>query len=211
MKTRYFTLIFALLHGLVFAAGPPISEDRTRCEAPHYLVTLNEEQLEEVTVMGTLTLTRTQWTELRAKSPGMPKRIETILPSTYNDCSCGLEGELGIWFKNGTVAVVLEYPPTPFSEWPDERKNESCKNMQFRMDARGQFYQDGRLVRYEEVKARTAWVPANASHHSIGIDIPPHLDATTPALAGRLAELKKIAEAAGRDFWVFWLPIEPEE
>jgi hypothetical protein len=26
-----------------------------------------------------------------------------------------------------------------------------------------------------------------------------------------LAELKKIAEAAGRNFWVFWLPVNSEE
>jgi hypothetical protein len=216
MNIRIFAALVSLSHGLVLAEGLPLNKDRTRCEVPHQLLKLNDDQLEEVTVVGTLTLTREQWKQLRAINPAMPKRIDEILPCTYNDCSCGIgegepgDGNFGIWFKNGTVAVVVDAPPAPFSEWTEERKNIRCAEMKFRMDERGQFYENGKLVGYSEVKARTAWIPADAEK-ALWIDIPPHLNSTAPALAGRLSELRDIAKAAGRHFMVFWSSMPGEE
>lgn len=217
MNFHIIVAIVCLTCGLVFADGIPVNDDRTRCETPHQLLNLNDDQLEEVTVAGTLTLTREQWKQLRSINPAVPKRIESILPCTYNDCTCGIaEGEqgdvnYGIWFKNGTVAVVLDDPPQPFSEWTVDKKNADCALMNFRMDERGQFYENEKLVRYSEVKARTAWIPANAQDKSLVIELPPHLKSTDAAIAGRLKELKEIAKTAGRHFWVFWSPMPEDE
>jgi hypothetical protein len=217
MNIHIVVAIVCLTCGLVIADGIPVNDDRTRCDIPHHLLKLNEDQLEEVTVAGTLTLTREQWKQLRSINPAAPKRIEPILPCTYNDCTCGIaEGELGdnnygIWFKNGTIAVVLDDPPKLFSEWSVDKKNSDCAQMNFRMDERGQFYEKGGLVHYSEVKARTAWIPANTQNKSLGIELPPHLTSTDAALAERLKELSDIAKTAGRDFWVFWSPMPDEE
>lgn len=211
MNLRTFSLLIVLSPTLLFADGLPLNEDRTKYEGSHYLVTLNEDQLEEVTVIGTLTLTSDQWKEAREKNSNTPKRIDAILPSTHNDCMCGMEEEtFGVWFKNGTVAVVFGNTPVPFDQLPTEAKDELAKNLHFYIDERGQFYQDGKLIPYSDVKARAAYLkaaPAEASSvnlEGLNIDLPPHLKATDPALAGRLTELQKIAKTAGRSFYVMW-------
>lgn len=216
MKFRTLLLIPTLMHGSVLADGIPVNDDRTRCRVPHQLINTNDDQLEELTVAGTLTLTREQWTQLRAINPAVPKRIDSIVPCTYNDCACCIgesndgSGHYGIWFKNGTVAIVLDTPPTPFHEWTAERKKNLCSQINLRVDERGQFYENGRLIPYAEAKARTAWVPEQKTGNlALSIELPPHLDAKAPALAARIAELQAIAGSAGRDFWVLWTTIQP--
>lgn len=214
MQFRTLLLIPTLIHGSSLADGIPVNDDRTRCRVPHQLITANDDQLEELTVAGTLTFTREQWKQLRAINPAVPKRIDSIVPCTYNDCACciGESGDgnrhYGIWFKNGTVAIVLDTPPTPFREWTVERKKDLCSRMNLRIDERGQFYENGRLIPYAEVKDRAAWVPEQTKDLALSIELPPHLDANAPALATRIAELRAIAGSAGRDFWVFWTTME---
>ncbi len=211
MKTRTLSLLVFLVPSLLFAEGLPLNESRTKYEGPHHLVKLNEDQLEEVTVAGTLTLTRAQWQEVREKSPETPKRIEAILPSTHNDCMCGMEAEsLGVWFADGTVAVVFGNAPVPFDKLDTETKNARAAKLHFHIDERGQFYQDSKLIPYSEVKARVAYLKAtsledtSSSLASLAIELPPHLKANDAALSGRLAELQKIAKTAGRGFYVMW-------
>lgn len=214
MKFPALLLIPTLIHGSALADGIPVNDDRTRCTVPHQLITANDDQVEELTVAGTLTFTREQWKQLRAINPAVPKRINSIVPCTYNDCACGIgasedgNDHYGIWFKNGTVAIVLDAPPTPFGKWTAERKKDLCSRMNFRIDERGQFYDKGRLVAYAEVKARTAWVPEHTDDKAVAIEVPPHLSTKDAALAARLTELRTIAESAGRPFWVFWEPVE---
>jgi hypothetical protein len=72
MKFRTLTFLVLFVHGLVLADGLPLNDDRTKCEAPHQLLKLDEDQLEEVTVSRTLTLTRAQWQQARAINPSIP-------------------------------------------------------------------------------------------------------------------------------------------
>lgn len=210
MKTRILSLLVFLAPSLHFAAGLPLNESRTKYEGPHQLVKLNEDQLEEITVAGTLTLTRTQWQEVRKLSPSAPKRIDTIFPSTHNDCTCGMEGQtFGVWFKDETVAVVYEDTPVTFEKRNAETKDELSKDLHFRMDERGQFYHDTKLIPYSEVKARVAYlraVPVDKKSEGsfLQIEIPPTCKASDPALAGRLKELQTIAKTVGHDFYVMW-------
>lgn len=211
MKTRILSLLVFLAPSLHFAAGLPLNESRTKYEGPHQLVKLNEDQLEEITVAGTLTLTRTQWQEVRKLSPSAPKRIEAILPSTHNDCTCGMEEQtFGVWFKDGTVAVVYEDAPVPFEKRDAETKDELTKDLHFRMDERGQFYHDNKLIPYSEVKARVAYLKAKAIDDTstgnafLEIEIPPTCKASDSALAGRLKELQAIAKTVGHGFYVMW-------
>ena len=211
MKFRTLTFLVLFVHGLVLADGLPLNDDRTKCEAPHQLLKLDEDQLEEVTVSRTLTLTRAQWQQARAINPSIPKTISSILSCTYNDCTCGMGNEsYGIWFKNGTVAVVFGSTPVMFDKLTTEAKDELTADLNFRLDDRGQFYQGGKLIPYPEVKARVAYLKAtpventNADLAGLYIDLPPHVKSTDAALAERLVELQKIAKIAGRNFYVMW-------
>lgn len=211
MKTRTLSLLLLLVPGLLFGAGLSLNETRTKFEGRHYLVKLSEDQLEEVTVVGSLTLTRTQWEEVRKLSPGTPKRIDTIFPSTHNDCMCEMEEETyGVWFKDGTLAVVYGDHTVPFEKLDTETKTNLTKDLNFRMDERGQFYHEGKLVPYPEVKARVAYLralPVDKEGEGSGflqIEIPPTCKATDPALAGRLKELQTIAKTVGHGFYVMW-------
>jgi hypothetical protein len=211
MKTITPYILTILSHGFLFAEGLPLNEERTKYEGPHHLVKLNEDQLEEVTVAGTLTLTRAQWQEARAKDPSTPKRIDEIYPCTYNDCACGMEDTtFGVWFKDGTVAIASYQRATPFAQMDDEEKKRISRDIYLNMDARGQFYEDGVLLPYSEVKARVSFEhpPASAENNymgsTLGIHIPPTSKASDTALASRLKELQSLSKAAGRDFHVFW-------
>ncbi|MDX1679688.1 MAG: hypothetical protein R3242_03055 [Akkermansiaceae bacterium] len=200
-----------LLASFAHGEGLPIHEDGTRYEGDHYLVELTEDQLEEVTVARTLTLTREQWKGARAHNPATGKRIECILPSTYSDCTCGMEGSnFGVWFENGTVAIVVNEPVTAFADLDEQKKNEVATHVYLLMDERGQFYEMGKLIPYDEVKARVGHQrqkPAKGGYAhkpSLSIGISPGSKASDPALASRLMELKKISIAADRSFNVFW-------
>lgn len=211
MKMRTLSLLVFLAPSLLLGAGLSLNESRTKFEGRHYLVKLNEDQLEEVTIAGTLTLTRTQWQEVRKLSPSAPKRIEDIFPSTHNDCTCGEEEEIyGVWFKDGTVAVVYLDAPVPFEKLDAETKDKLAKDLSFRMDERGQLYHDNKLIPYSEVKSRVAYLralPVDKQSEGSGfleIEIPPTCKATDTALAGRLKELQTIAKTVGHSFYVMW-------
>jgi hypothetical protein len=73
MNIRILYALLFLIPSLVFGAGLSLNEDRTKYVGPHYLVKINEDQLEEVTVAGTLTLSRAQWQEVRQKNPATPE------------------------------------------------------------------------------------------------------------------------------------------
>jgi hypothetical protein len=211
MNIRILSLLLSLAPCLAIADGLPLNDDRTKYEGPHILVKMNEDQLEEVTTMSTLTLTREQWQQARAKNPATPKRIDSVLSCMYSDCTCGMEDStFGVWFKDGTVAIVSYESKTPFVQLDEERKKDIATNISLNMDERGQFYADGKLVPYAEVKARVGYVcaPVNqdgsSNYPSVGIEIPPGSKASDAALAGRLKELQQISKTAGRSFYVFW-------
>jgi len=208
MKTTLCIMAGLMIGSELRSEGLPINEARTKCEAPHYLITANEEQKEELTVCGTLTLTSEQWKAVRTKYPSVPKRIPMVFPSTYNDCNCGMEErDWAIWFPDGSVAIISEMQSTPFRELPDESKRNADPRLQFRMDGRGQFYQSNRLVPYSEVKDRVSnklTEEKNRNEMLLTIEIPPGITRKDAALASRIDELETLAKNAGRGFFVLW-------
>jgi len=188
--------------------GIPVNEARTRCEAPHYLVQANEEQKEELAVCGTFTLTSEQWRAVRVKYPAIPKRIPKILPSTYNDCSCGLNDvHWGIWFADGSVAIMSELDHVPFEQLSEEGKRDVPLDLQYCMDGRGQFYASNRLVPYKEVKTLVGSKPnpvGDSTSFQLTIEIPPGMSRRDAALAERIDELERLSKSVGRNFYVFW-------
>lgn len=202
-----------ILAGLLFVSelrgeGLAINEARTKYEGPHYLITVNEEQKEELMVCGTLTLTSEQWKAVRTKYASVPKRIAMVFPSTYNDCACDLnESSWGVWFPDGSVAIISEGQSTPFRELSDESKRNTDPKLQFRMDGRGQFYLSNRLVPYSEVKDQVSnklTLEKNRHEMLLILEIPPGMTRKDAALASRIDELETLAKAAGREFYILW-------
>ena len=208
MKTSLCLLVGLLAMSEIKGEGIPVNDARTKCDAPHYLLRANEDQKEELVVCGTLTLTSDQWKAAREKFPGIPKRLPEVLPSSYNDCCCGMEERhWGIWFPDGSVAILGETETIPFRDLPDESKRNADPYLHFRMDGRGQCYLANSLVPYAEVKERVAntLTPEETrSERRLVIEIPPGMSRKDASLAARIDELEKLAKAAGRDFHVLW-------
>ena len=212
MKTCL-SLLAGLLAGLLTVSeirgdGIPVNDARTQCVTEHFRLQANDDQKEELVVCGTLTLTSEQWKSARARFPAVPKRISEVLPSSYNDCCCGMEERhWGIWFPDGSVAILGETKTIPFRDLPDESKKNADPNLHFRMDGRGQCYLANSLVPYAEVKdqvANTQGPEEKRSERCLIVEIPPGMNRKDAALASRIDELEKLSKAAGRRFHVLW-------
>lgn len=208
MKTALCFLAGLLFVSELRSEGLAINEARTKYEGPHYLIKVNDEQKEELMVCGTLTLTSEQWKAVRSKYPSIPKRISRMFPSTYNDCACDLvEREWGIWFPDGSAAIVSDAQDTPFRELSAESKRKADPNLQFRMDARGQFYASDRLVPYAEVKDQVSnkvFSEEGGNQMLLILEIPPGMGRKDAALASRIDELETLSKAVGRGFHILW-------
>jgi hypothetical protein len=191
------------------ADGISVDKARTRCTVPHEMITASESQIEEMSVLRTLTLTPEQWLLLRRKMPGITKRL-AALPHTYNDCTCGLSEEGGscyaIWFPDGKVAIPLDQGgmlapekfPALAAKTPDLR---------FNVDHLGQFYFGGALIPYAIVKDSVAAAPKSEEFESptastdlqLYIELPAGTKRGDSAVAGRIEELVALARRSGRE------------
>ena len=139
------TCLLALSALSLRADGIPVDHKTNKVLIPHVMISLTPEQKEETQTLGTFTLTTEQWKTLRAKAPATPKRFEEVLPVTWNDCTCGIEGPYVIQFPDDRVAVLL-YDGEAMSEEQWSHQLFSSTGIGLRANERGEFYHSGRLV-----------------------------------------------------------------
>lgn len=146
MKTISF-LITSLLASatLALSDGIPVDRETGKIRCAHTVVSLTAEQIEETQALGTFTLTPEQWRTLRAERPSCPKRFNTVLPVTFNDCCCGVEGEFVIALSRDRIAVLM-------GEDSDQALRSvrwalfKSQQVTLRANERGEFYAGGTLV-----------------------------------------------------------------
>lgn len=102
-----------VLSAVCHADGLPKNE-KGELTAKHMLIEPNPSQVEEMEVLNSVTLTKEQWAEVRKVSPNTPKRLQGIIPITWNDCLCEerceavrmLDGKLAIFLEDQSVQTI---------------------------------------------------------------------------------------------------------
>ena len=105
MKTIALVITSMLAATVVaLAEGLPVDRKTRQILVPHTIIHLTPEQIEETQLLSTLTLTPEQWRGFRQQFPNIPKRFDTVLPVTLNDCTCGLDGPFVIQLSRDRAA-----------------------------------------------------------------------------------------------------------
>ena len=146
MKTIAFLIPSLLATAtLALSDGIPVDRETGKIRCAHTVVSLTAEQIEETQALGTFTLTSDQWRTLRATRPSCPKRFNTVLPVTFNDCCCGVDGEYVIALSRDRIAVLM-----------GEDSDQALRSVRWALfksqrvtlgaNERGEFYAGGTLV-----------------------------------------------------------------
>jgi len=197
MKTKLI-LTMLTLSAACLADGLP-KDENGNLTVPHTLVTPNASQIEEIETLDSITLTEKQWAELRKVSPSTPKRLEGIVPITWNDCLC--ETPCGaVRMKDGKIAVWHE---TQDAKSLSYRINPARK-LTLMVDHRGQFHLNGVLVRYkvliDAIRASETVKTENRDEYPAGIaevKVPPGMRADDPVFIDRLTSIHTELAAKG--------------
>lgn len=208
MKFLSLTLALALVR-VAIADGLP-KDENDNLTVPHTLLTLSPSQVEEMEALNSVTLTKEQWAGLRKVSPGTPKRLEGILPITWNDCLCCAGPVAAVRMKDGKLAVWHE---------SQDAKSLAYKFLQsgkltLMVDRRGQFHLDGALVRYqvllEAIRASTpVKLPKKGDYESgrAEVKVPPGMNLQDAVFEDRIrtvyAELATKGWNRGKLPWPF--------
>lgn len=221
MKTIARLTAFMFATGaLAHARGLPVNLKTGTVTVPHTVISLSAEQVEETQILHTLTLTSEQWREIRAKSPGCPRRFDTILPVTYTDCDCCWPEKYVIVLSRDRVAVLHDEE----SEWSVSSihaalfKDDVTTNL--RMNERGEFYIDGRLLPFQTLLKALAVTPEGVKRdkdghllidvvdgaregevfsvwRSLYVELPIGMKPSDAAIASRLQEVVNAAKKMG--------------
>lgn len=143
--TLFIASLFASA-SLALADGIPVDRETGKISVKHSVVSLTADQIEETQTLGTFTLTPDQWREIRTKSPGCPKRFNTILPATWNDCTCGVEDEYVIALSRDRIAVMHDAEPVVSLRAVRYELFKEIRVTKLRMNERGEFHLGGALV-----------------------------------------------------------------
>ena len=198
MKTSILVLGLAMAHSSL-ADGLP-KDEQDRLTVPHTLVTLSPSQVEEMEALDSVTLTREQWAGLRKVSPNTPKRIEGLLPITWNDCLCCAGPVGGVLMKDGKLAIWHESQDAKLLA----RRIGHSQKLSFKIDHRGQFHLDGVLVRYnlllEAIRASDPVKVVKGApyeHGQAAVEVPPAMQATDPVFKDRILTVYRDLAAKG--------------
>ncbi len=190
--------ILAFLVSPVFllrAEGPPVDVKSRTMTVPHEVITISESQREEIETLGTLTLATAQWAELRKHCAAIPKRIESVLPVTYNDCTCDI-GIYAIQIAPNQVAVAHE-------QYVEEDGLALAlgegKELFLRVDHRGQFHYRGTLVPFQKLldAVRASKAKGEDGSSWLVVEFPLDFTRATKAVASRIGLLTVAGESAG--------------
>lgn len=197
------------------ADGIPVDRETGKVDVPHTIVSLTAEQIEETQALGTFTLTPDQWRAIRAKSPRCPKRFNTVLPVTFNDCCCGIDEEYVIALSRDRIAVLhggdsgVSVGAVRHELFKDRRVTT------LRMNERGEFHLAGTLVPFPTLLGAFDTPPEGAKRNEQGqllvtvsehgsvytcsrglaVELPMDAKPTDAVFASRL---KQVAAAAAR-------------
>jgi len=153
---------------LVIADGIPVNRKTGAVEVPHTVVTLTAEQIEETQTLGTFTLTPDQWKGIRAKSPQCPKRFNTILPVTWNDCTCGVDDKYVIALSRERIAVLHDADPGASLRAVRYELLKDRRITTLRMNERGEFHLGGILVPFPTLLEAFASPPEGVKRNEQG-------------------------------------------
>jgi hypothetical protein len=179
------------------AEGPPVDVKTRSMTVPHEIFTLTASQREEIEALGTLTLDSAQWERLRKFYPEMPKRIESVLPVTYNDCTC----DIGVY----AVQLAPDKVAVSHAQYAEEASLETVlgagKELFLRVDRRGQFYCKGALVPFQRlldaVRASKGHPSAEGDGSWLLVDFPLDVTRTSKEVASRVKLLEEAGAGAG--------------
>ena len=192
-----------LLAGIASGDGIPVADGQVT--AAHTVLELSDSQAEEVDVLGSLTLNPAQFAKLRAIGPSCPKRFETVLPVTWNDCTCDMN-LYAIHLSRQRVAVLHRQLEVPAAQVLENRLKEQG-DLFLHADRRGQFYHDGVLIPFPRLleligqssgKARPGNIPEELQ---LMVELPVGLDRNSAALRTRIDELRDAATRGGWNFF----------
>jgi hypothetical protein len=162
---------------------------------------LDQSQVEEMEVLGTVTLAPSQWESLRKSCKSVPKRFSTVLATTYKDCTCDMNNYC-IALNARQVAVLCfddEVLSTFTLSW-------QLGESPIQMDRRGQCYVEGAQIPFQTLLAAIAGGPQRGLESEIDsattaryIHIrPAPLDTrNSPALSSRITKIREVARQAG--------------
>lgn len=189
MRTLSIVTLLAL-SAVCHADGLPKNE-KGELTVKHTLIEPNPSQVEEMEVLNSVTLTKEQWAEVRKVSPNTPKRLQGIIPITWNDCLCEerceavrmLDGKLAIFHDDQTVQTI-NYRISP------------GRLLTLMVDRRGQFHIDGILVRYkvliDSIRASGRVQPEDRKTYEGGtavVKVPPGMSVEDPVFEDRISNI----------------------
>jgi hypothetical protein len=207
-------LLLSAIISVCFSDGIPVHNGKIT--VPHTIIDLTKSQQEEVAVLGTLTLTDTQWALLRKKGPACPKRFDVVFPIDYDDCTCADPiyvvrlssnkaailnsdiqraelDELIVLLKNGMVPMG--------SQWLSDKVDTST----FQIGTEGEFYIRGILIPYADLlnivsTPRRLYYnqAAKSTSATLSLKLAPGANAESPAIRERCTKLQ---EAARKGHW----------
>jgi hypothetical protein len=199
IRLVFITLLFTIF---VLADGIPVDKKTGKVRVPHTIISISENQIEEIEALGSLTLTNVQWKQLRKIGPNCPKRFENVLPITWNDCTCEMSPYVIQLSKdkiavihyeiNGNAGLALKN----FLEWSSEWVSLS-------VDHRGQFYFKGTLIPFESLISTIASSMIKTSESQkdndrfIFIHKPFGMSLKSPQLESRIKKLYETAKQTG--------------
>ena len=193
-------LVASLITGvsLVLADGIPVDRITGKVTSSHTVVSLTEEQVEETQTLGTFTLTPGQWNDIRQKSPLCPKRFSNLIPVTWNDCLCGVEGEYVIALSRDRVAVL--HRTLEEGMWTLRYELALSSNITLRMNERGEFYLGGRLVPFPMLLEALVTPPDNVAGKKgrhLEVELPAGSKQTDAVFESRLRQVAAAAAKMG--------------
>jgi len=203
MKSIFSSVLLLTFAISVHGDGPPIDPKTGRITYPHSVVDLNAAQANELDTVGTVTLTSEQWATVRKVSNATPRRIQEIIPITWNDCLCGVRGDYGIALGPRRIAVLHRNWSSDSLAW----RLGHTDDLELRIDRRGQFYFGDALIPYRTLlsgfsdasAARNSENGEKMRKPSLRILLPLGMDPDSVTLKSRLDEVYELVSQEGWD------------
>jgi serine/threonine protein kinase len=150
-----------------FSDRVPVDPATGEIKAPHTVVVLTADQVDETQTMGTLTLTTEQWRAVRAKDPQSPRRYPHLLSLASPDRDHGLQADYAIELSRDRMALLHR---SDMSFGVEQIREEIFHHAitSLRANERGEFHLNGKLVPFPTLLKAFATPPAPAQRDDHG-------------------------------------------